>query len=224
MKGIKRLLLVLIMALTIGVVISSDMVRSADVTYNSNRGTRRRLVDMGDNTHAPVRFIGGEEKIEAAANHFDTNVAVSTFYILVDLSDTTNYPHVSTNGIVLRQVTASLRQTGNAWRVLVGVVSDVTASNSIMNGVFELNVPSTLNTALASIHYPFGGADLQVTGTTVAGLLTPDINIPSVTTSTDLDSPAGTTNPEVGDIILWVAEVTDGSTLDWAVGVFYCTE
>lgn len=207
--------------LVAAIVVNYSDLRAADVVYNANRGTTKRLKDMGDTTHAPVRFIGGVAMLEAAVVHTAAGIAADTFYIIVDLSDTTNYPHGSTTGIDLNQVAVSARQTGDAFNLLLAVVNDIDGSGITFTPVYQAQLPSTLNTVDTSIQYPFGGVDLEVSGTTVAGLFSADVNIPSVTISTDLDSPAGTVNAAVGDLFLFVDETTDGSTLNWAMLVFY---
>lgn len=194
---------------------------SADITYPGNRGSTKLLKDVGDGIHAPARFIGGEAIIEAAAVLSDSAVAVDTYYVLVDLSDTTNYPHENTTGIDLSQSTIVARQTGDAYAFLLGIVNFVDGSGVTVKTVHRIQVPSTVNTVNNTINYPFGGVDLEVSGTTVVGLISPDIAIAAVTLLTDLASPAGTVNAEVGDLLLFVDEVSGTSTLDWTALVFY---
>ncbi len=195
--------------------------RAADVVYSGTRGTSKRLKDMGDTTHAPVRFIGGEAMLEAAAVHAAINVAADTFYIIVDLSDTTNYPHGNTVGIDLNQVSITARQLNDGYGFMLGVINSIDGSGSTIVPIYQAHIPSTLNTINSTINYPFGGVDLEVFGTTVTGLLSADVTIAAVTTSTDLSSPAGTVNASVGDLLLFADEEIAGSTVDWSILVFY---
>lgn len=213
------LMLLLLAMCAVGYFIADS--RAADITYSGNRGSTKLLKDVGDGIHAPARFIGGEAVVEAAAVLSDSAVAADTYYVLVDLSDTTNYPHGNTTGIDLSQSTIVARQTGDAYAFLLGVVNFVDGSGVTVKTVHRIQVPSTVNTVNNTISYPFGGVDLEVSGTTVVGLISPDIAIAAVTLLTDLASPAGTVNAEVGDLLLFVDEVSGTDTVDWTALIFY---
>lgn len=68
------------------------------------------------------------------ANIDAQNISTETAYMVVDLSDTTNWKHVKTNAVELRHVSVNINPS-SAYRgdIYLGFLSGVTATNGDMN-------------------------------------------------------------------------------------------
>jgi hypothetical protein len=167
-------------------------------------------------------------------------VAASTAYVLVDLSDTTNFPHEDTGHIeVLGMVVSAETHGDGIFDLWFGVISEVDATNGSADWFQVLHVENRDNATddtgrfFEQIDYTFSGVNPQGVNCLVVSEATPHL-ITNITqdgntnwqTDTGLASPAGaaagaTGKPGAGDIVLWAEEVTDGGTLDFCVTLQY---
>ena len=165
-------------------------------------------------------------------------VAVSTPYLLVDLSDTTNYKHVATSGIRLYRIDATFERVEGAWDVWLGLVLENDATDGSGRWLHVLHLETddqtTEDHAQRQLHLDFtnmpdgylllrvtgGAADRTVSSTgtgNVTWLQNDAANIADATGATNKSAGAG-------DLFVWAEEVTDGGTLDLCVSVLYTTE
>lgn len=165
--------------------------------------------------------------------HLDVvGVAADTWYILVDLSDSTNFPHYRTNNIVLKQLGyTGVLSEATQFDVRFGVVGSVDNTETYVEFFHTMHGLRTtqfderwtlpehgLNLYVSSDDTAYFVATREIT-TTVA-----------VTTTTVLDSPvyeSGVVTPTVGvgDIVMYLKEVVVAdNAIDISVGVAYDTE
>lgn len=166
-------------------------------------------------------------------------VATSTYYILVDRSDTTYYDHPSgvSSFNVLALDVESEKATDGAYDVFVGVVleNDATNGTATWFHVFHLEASgnSTDSTDRFSRHVPFTCEGLNERGldTTIVSNATPYITGPASGDLTALQNDAAnlasagdaTANKSAGagDIIVYVEEVSGAGTIDLALTCLY---
>jgi len=199
----------------IGVTIAIHNARAADQTYNVLNNLPKTLADMGDSTYAEV--ITGRTQYHS----YYSAVALTgdTYFVLIDLSDTTNYPHSATNDIVITGWHHSMNLSDAVvWLYCLGVVTAIDGSGATAR-VFTRPFPdiSATFTVHQSVQVPGGGIE-------GSNVMAADTSIAAVTTSTDLASPAGTTQAQVGDIIIIADEVSGSGALTFSVGLSYWTK
>ena len=149
-------------------------------------------------------------------------VDADTPYVLVDLSDTTNFPHANTNHIVLRGLNVV---TGNAnFDVYVGVVVENDATDGTAHWIYYSNGITS-----ESYRVPEHGLVLAVdtTNTRLRFARTNSTQADSVNWQNDTNrvSPVGSaTKPGVGDLVLWLDETAGAETVTGRVDVYYDAE
>ena len=174
-------------------------------------------------------------------------VAASTAYVLVDLSDTTNYRHKDTNAIHLLGLNLHAEKASDGvYDVWVGVISEVDATNgtAIWLHCWHLeavgNPTDSTDRFAGVVDFTFGGANpdgvnLEVNASTagseklryVVSNLTQASNT-NWQTDTGLASPVGaaggsTGKPGAGDLVVWVEEVSGEGTIDFVISALYQT-
>lgn len=144
-----------------------------------------------------------------AVIHNDAVGTGNTDYILVDLDDTTNFPHADTSRIDISAVNIHLSQdSGNPdGEVIIGVITriDGTDADITWGFVIDFNLPSNTN-----IREDFNFAPSQLKFETSAGATTriisnyQSLNDATINTGVSMDSPRGTSTvtPAVGDVVL----------------------
>lgn len=167
-------------------------------------------------------------------------IAASTGYVLVDLSDTTNYPHEVTGHIEVLGFSLSAEKAGDGvYDFWFGVITEVDASNGSADWFklvhFQTNLNFTDSTDRLDVEADFtlGGSNPNGINCLVVAEALPHM-ITNVTQNgnstwqndTGLGSPAGaaagaTGKPGAGDIVLWVEEVSGSGTVDFCITLFY---
>jgi len=167
-------------------------------------------------------------------------VAESTAYVLVDLSDTTNFPHGKTTELHLLGLDVMAEKAGDGvYDIWVGVVTENDGTDGSITWVRCFHLESVCNPTdstdrfHASEDYTRGGTvpegiNLNVTSgalTKFASNLTQADNA-NWQNDVGLASPAGagggtTGKPGAGDLVMWVEEVSGSGTLDVCMTVTY---
>jgi len=169
-------------------------------------------------------------------------VAASTAYVLVDLSDTTNFPHSGTEHLnLLGLVLTSEKASDGVYDIWVGVITEVDATNGTAQWfqVFHLeasgNATDSTDRFAWQVDYTLGGGNpeglnLKVDSSSDSTpYLVSNISQAGNTnwqTDTGLASPAGaaagaTGKPGDGDIVVWVEEVSGTGTIDFCLTAIY---
>lgn len=149
-----------------------------------------------------------------------------TWYILVDLSDHTNYPHVHTNRIILK----SLRFAGDLgeaarWHYSVGVVTAVGDAATDIEWIWG-GACVDVTQFDERWQLPEHGLSLSVVSASLDRVATFETtSTASVTTTTEISTTVGVTGTVgVGDLILFMDEISNTTTIDIFVSAGYDAE
>lgn len=152
--------------------------------------------------------------------------SADTWYILVDLSDNQNYPHANTNQIVLKgwRIAGDLSDAHN-WHWCIGVLTENDATDGSVDCLFT---GARVRAAQFDERWMAAerGMNLSVVDGDTAFMLTNAAidDVAAITTSAILACPAGTDSPGVGDLMLFLDEITGTATIHFSVDVMYDTE
>lgn len=157
-----------------------------------------------------------------------TGVLVDTAYLLVDLSDSTNWPHSATNEVILKSVAMNGTVSGaHQWNLTVGVIVENDATNGTAVWVTNEHL-ITVTGVFAPPQRTFaaGGLNLRASGSALTyGVANGHSELASWQSDTAISATVGTTGTvAVGDLVILADEITDGSTLTFSVCVDYDTE
>ena len=175
----------------------------------------------------------------------EEGTAADTPVVLVDLSDTTNFPHTANDGtgeihLLGFLLNAETKDDGD-YDFWIGVISEVDATNGTALWLHQIHCESRDNPTDSS------GRSSWFVDCTLGGYAPQGINCKinaseelvyhlsnlsqagntNWQTDVGLLSPAGagastTGKPGAGDLVMWVEEVT-GNTVDWCMTVWYST-
>lgn len=174
-----------------------------------------------------VQAVGGRLLAPCLSHCAIEDLDEDKYVILVDLSDNVNYPHYKTNRVILK----SLRTTGNLsaamkWRYRVGVITAV--------GDTDIDVEWISGSPIYRSMYfsefwwpPEHGLSLEVRNGTLENVATNAISaVNTITTSVYVSTcrVISGTLPGVGDLILFMDEISDTATLDFFIDTGYDTE
>jgi hypothetical protein len=163
-------------------------------------------------------------------------VAASTPYVLVDLSDVTNFPHGKTQEIhLLGLILDAEKASDGVFDLWVGVVIENDGTDGSVEWVHVFHMESVANPTdstdrfYAEIDFTLGGSNPDGLNCAVVDGATPwfagnqsQADNGSWQNDTNRVSPVGsTTKPGVGDLVVWAEEVTDGGTLDFSITAIY---
>ena len=163
-------------------------------------------------------------------------VAASTAYVLVDLSDTTNFPHAGTTELHLKWLSLNTEKaTDGAYDIFVGVITEVDATNGTADWIHVFHLEHVNNSTDSTDRYSAvidftGGGGMEqgincnITGGALTYVVTNQQQAGHTNWQTDVDlaSPVGTTtNPGPGDLVVWVEEVAGSGTIDFSITAQY---
>lgn len=156
------------------------------------------------------------------------NIAGDMPYLLIDLSDSTNWPHSATNEVILKSVTAQGAVSGaHHWHLTVGVVVENDATDGTAIWVTNLHLASLSGVfAPPQRTYANGGLNLRAASSALTyGVANRHSELTSWQSDTAISATVGTTGTvAVGDVVILADELTDGSTLGFSICVDYDTE
>jgi hypothetical protein len=165
-------------------------------------------------------------------------VSGSTGYVLVDLSDTTGFKHVGTTEVHLLGLSLNGEKASDGvYDIWVGPVIRVDGTNGDTKWahVFHLeavgNPTDSTDRFAQVVDFTLGGANpeginLNVTAGALPFYITNQglTNSTVYQTDTNLTNPAGTTGaPAVGDLVVYVEEVSGTGTIDFSLTAIYYT-
>lgn len=146
-----------------------------------------------------------EREIDTFIAYGDQDIAATAYAILIDKSDTANFPHSETGRIDLTAVYLFVDRTNTAvGRLRLGVITRIDGTDadiSYIQGVsFQKGSPPTIE---RDRHYSPSQLKCSVVDGELNRILTGETETTtSVNTGTTLDTPAGTATPAVGDLIV----------------------
>ena len=164
--------------------------------------------------------------VEGFANtqtvHIDTeSVATQTAFMLIDISDTTNWKHTNTDHVIIRSMTVEIDPDSTyLGQVKIGFLSSVDATNGDFNQI--INVKVAKKSDLFSQEFAFTGG-FHCQASTHFGLKLVD----STLFQTDVnlggpDDPATITYPSGNGDLVMIIERSAGTT-DICVTIIYET-
>jgi len=148
-------------------------------------------------------------------------------YLLVDLSDNTNWPHTATNLVVIKRVWLyGAVSSTHTWRTSWGVITENDATNGTAQWLGTARVANVSGVFNTRREFGEHGLSLRVASGAMdnfGGNST--LESTSWQNDTAISSTVATSGTVgVGDLVFYADEVTDGSTLDFTVCVDYDTE
>ena len=150
--------------------------------------------------------------------HIDAeDVATTTAFMLVDLSDTTNWPHTNTGHIDVVFISGNVDpDTTYAGDIEIGFLTNVDGSNGDFNGLFELHMDKKTAPSVFDLPIPFGGMSLETAhwfGPTTA-------NSTLFQTDVDLAGPDGASDYPSGDgdLVMIVGQSTGEVSVGFTIG------
>ncbi len=167
-------------------------------------------------------------------------VSGSTAYVLVDLSDITNFPHKATTALhLMGLILHAEKASDGVYDIWVGVITEVDATNGTAEWIHVYHLEASGNPTdstdrfAQAIDFSLGGhnpngINLRITGGSSLHLATNQSQAGHVNWQTDtgLASPVGgaggaTGKPGAGDLVVWVEEVSGSGTIDFIISAIY---
>jgi hypothetical protein len=169
-------------------------------------------------------LVESEANVRAVLSKND--ISSTEYGILIDLSDTTNFPHNGTNRIDLSHVKVVAELAANSvGAVKLGVITAITATNADMSWVYIVPFEKSASRRILSlINFSPSQLKLGVDGGALQFIITNNFStsVTAVNSATNLNSPRGTSTvtPAVGDVIIQYKH-DSGSAWDALVSTFY---
>lgn len=177
----------------------------------------------------PIARSVNVPKVPYTACYHETGaIATDMPYLLIDLSDSTNWPHSATNEVILKSVTVQGTVSGaHQWDLTVGVVieNDTTDGTAVWIDSQHLLALSGMFTPPQRT-YANGGLNLRAASSALTyGVANAHSELTSWQSDTAISATVGTTGTvAVGDVVILADEITDGSTLGFSICADYDTE
>ena len=160
--------------------------------------------------------------------HFHMLSAADKWAVLVDLSDTTNFPHHATDSIILKQLQLDgALSAANHWDTSVGVVTGVYTTGTDIEWIRSSTpIEAALIRFDSTWTVPEHGLNLSVSNGSLPFVVSNEITTTGLITSATVLSSTGafSTMVGIGDLILWADEIVDGAAFTLTVEIAYDTE
>jgi len=201
-------------------------------TTNDYSSSGELVAQRGDEEGSGFGLPHGAVKL-AVLDKRDAALSADEAFVLVDLSDTTNFPHTETGKVRLYRIELDMEMdTAGDFDIYIGVIVEVDATNGTAEWIdvfrFRVDEAPADNTSHYHLVREYYGLDLEVDGSndTLYNVVTNSEQAGSTNWQTDvsLDSPVGDTSsaPGDGDLVMFVDQTA--GNLYIAVKVFYRTE
>lgn len=163
-------------------------------------------------------------------------VAASTPYVLVDLDDVTNFPHADANWLNLLALQLNTEKASDgAFDIWVGVITENDGTDGTAQWIHVFHIEAIGNPVDSTdrfvdcVDFTNGGATpdgiiCKVTSGAMPYFAGNQVDADNVNWQNDTNrtSPVGaTTKPGVGDIVVWVEEVSGTGTIDFSLTAWY---
>lgn len=167
-----------------------------------------------------------EKELDVLSCYGSTGVTSTSYVILVDLSDTTNFPHLSTGRVDITSVCMMIDKESNTnGHMYVGYVTAISSVSADIQYVSGLLFDKSSDTSMREVDSMIPS---QIKGSITNGLLDHAVTnhytsgTTMVNTATALNSPLGasTVTPGVGDIIATMVNISGAEYLG-SVRVMY---
>ncbi len=186
------------------------------------------LAIVGCQAEIPVARVGNIPRTPYSVCYEEVGaISADTAYLLVDLSNSTDWPHTATNLVIVKRVWLyGAVSSTHTWRTSWGVITenDATDGTAQWLGTARIaNVSGVFNTRREfgehglSLRVASGVMDNFGGNSTLESISWQ--NDTAISSTVAISGAVG-----VGDLVFYADEVTSGSTLDFTVCVDYDTE
>lgn len=163
-------------------------------------------------------------------------VAASTPYVLVDISDTVNFPHSKATHVHLLGLLLNTEKASDGvFDIWVGVVTECDGTDGTAQWVHVFHIEAAGNPTdstdrfVGSVDFTLAGArpngvNLALTSEATTFFVGNQTQASNVNWQNDVNraSPVGaTTKVGAGDLVVWVEEVSGSGTLDFSLSACY---
>lgn len=187
------------------------------------------------NAEGRLIIAAATEQLLASFNVVDASA--NTPYVLVDLSDSSNFPHSNTTSIRLKKLLLDAEITGDGdFNLHVGVVKENDGTDGSVDWLHTFHMEHVGNAdddtehRQETIDFCAGGdpagLNLVVSGGALTYVLTGDTQASNVNWQNDVarTSPAGTSNPGTGDLVAWLEWTNASGGISFTLSAVYTTE
>ncbi len=142
-----------------------------------------------------------ERERNVHASFFELAITTDSYFMIVDLSDTTNWPHDATGRIDVSWLKFVVERDATAAGTLqLGVITRIDGTDADIDYLFTIPFTKSDTRRILSIDN-FSPSQLKFESSRYI-TDTADANVAAVNTGGTLDSPNGVTTPAVGDIVI----------------------
>ena len=191
---------------------------------------------LGDTSRRGVISIGAATQwLNQAYLHVDS-ISASANYVLVDLSDTTNFPHSETANLFLKKLILDTETIDDGeYNLYVGVITENDSEDGSVSWLHTFHLTTseegadgTRRIAETVDFCPGGdprGISLIVSGDALSSIVTnkTQADSPFWKNDTSRTSPAGSSIPGVGDLVVFLEEISAGA-IEFGLSALYSTE
>lgn len=198
--------------------------------------TSPRPIRGDDLGRVEVTIGAATQWLSQAYLHVDS-ISASGNYVLVDLSDTTGYPHTADANLFLKKLILDAETIGDGeFNLYVGVVKENDGQDGSVDWlhVFHMTTPEDgtdgVRRVAETVDFCTGGdprgISLIVSGGALSSVVTnkSQDDSPFWKNDTARSSPAGTSIPGVGDLVVWLDEIAGAGGIEFGLSALYSTE
>lgn len=160
----------------------------------------------------PAHFVPRHVDIEVV--HIDIDVSANADFMVIDLSDTTAWPHTSTGHIDIAYILINVNpDTSFSGDIELGFLTNVDGTDGDFNPIFEIHMDKKQDSVTQMMN--FGAFEMSLESSHWYGTIT--ANDTAFQTDVTLTGPAGAShNSGNGDLVMRLAGITAGTV---AVGL-----
>ena len=164
-----------------------------------------------------AHFVPGHVDIEVVHIDIDQSATTTTGYMVVDLSDTTNWPHTATGHIDIAYIIINVNPTATfVGDIELGFLSAVDAENGDFNAIMEIHMDKKQDSIFEMMNFGAFEMSLELAhwfGPTTA-------NDTTWQTDVNLAGPDGTTTfpSGNGDLVMLVTATTSDVAVGLTIG------
>ncbi len=204
--------------------------------YYQGSITSPRPLRGDDDGRAEITIGAASQWLSQAFLHVDS-VSASGNYVLIDLSDTANFPHTATANLFLKKLILDAEVIGDGeFKLYVGVVKENDSIDGSVDWlhIFHLTTPEDgadgVRRVADTVDFCPGGdprgISLIVSGGALSSIVTNASQDDTLFWKDDQarTSPAGTSIPGVGDLVVFLEEVAGAGAIEFGLTALYSTE
>lgn len=186
--------------------------------YNeSGRQFDKQVTTSTSENEVSAHFVPGHVDIEVVHIDIEQSATSTTGYMVIDLSDSTKWPHTATGHIDIVYILLNINPTATfVGDIAFGFLTNVDGTNGDFNGLFEIHMDKKQDSVTQFMN--FGAFEMSLESTHWFGPITANDVIWQ--TDVDLTGPDGTTTfpSGNGDFVMLVTATTSDVAVGLTVG------